>query len=141
MQKNGMETSGSCGGIFLAIFIVPFLFVAALAAGYLGFLPFKVEIHTLITIGLIFVIFLFFIRHNAAYSSCKIRHSFAWMEDQLQDELKANALTIMGKTKSTLEVRDFTEEFFKDVRDDNYARVASSIFPMLGSWVRSLPLR
>jgi len=54
------------------------------------------------------------------------------MEAELQDELKTNALTIMGKTKSTLEVRDFTEEYFKDVRDDNYAKVASSIFPMLG---------
>jgi len=132
MQKSGIETSGSCGGIFFVIFIVPFLFVAALVAGYFGYLPFKVEIHTLITIGFIFVVFLFFIRHNAAYSACKIRHNFSWMEDQLQEELKTNALTIMGKTKSTLEVRDFTEEFFKDVRDDNYARVASSIFPMLG---------
>ncbi len=132
MQKSGMETGGSCGGVFLAMFIVPFLFVAALGAAYLGLLPFKVEIHTLVTIGLIFVVFLFFIRHNAAYAACRIRHSFALMEDQLQDELKANALTIMGKTKSTLEVRDFTEEFFKDVRDDNYARVASSVFPMLG---------
>jgi methyl-accepting chemotaxis protein len=132
MQKSDAETSGSCGGIFFMIFIIPFLFVVALLAGYLNYLPFKVEIHTLITIGFIFVVFLFFIRHNAAYSACKIRHNFAWMEDQLQEELKANALTIMGKTKSTLEIRDFAEEFFKDVRDDNYARVASSIFPMLG---------
>jgi len=132
MQRSGMETSGSCSGIFLAIFIVPFLLVVALAAGYIGLLPFKVEIHTLVTITMIFVIFLFFIRHNAAYAACKIRHNFATMEDRLQDGLKANALTIMGKTKSTLEVRDFAEEYFKDVRDDNYARVASSIFPMLG---------
>jgi biopolymer transport protein ExbB/TolQ len=132
MQKNGMKTGGSCFGVFFAIFIVPFLFVVALVAGYLGFLPFKVEIHTLVTLSLIFIVFLFFIRHNAAYSACKIRHNISWMEDRLQDELKANALTIMGKTKSTLEIRDFSEEFFKDVRDDNYARVASSIFPMLG---------
>ena len=132
MQKSGLESGGSCSGIFLAIFIVPFLLVVALAAGYLGYLPFKVEIHTLITIALIFVIFLFFIRHNAAYAACKIRNNFSFMEHQLQEGLKANALTIMGKTKSTLEVRDFAEEYFKDVRDDNYAKVASSIFPMLG---------
>jgi biopolymer transport protein ExbB/TolQ len=132
MQKGGIETSGSCGGIFFTIFIVPFIFVAVLTAGYLGFLPFKVEIHTLVTLALIFIVFLFFIRHNAAYSACKIRHNFAYMDDQLQEGLKTNALTIMGKTKSTLEVRDFAEEFFKDVRDDNYAKVASSIFPMLG---------
>ena len=132
MQKSGLESGGSCAGIFVAIFIVPFLLVVALAAGYLGYLPFKVEIHTLITIAVIFVIFLFFIRHNAAYAACKIRNNFTFMEHQLQEGLKANALTIMGKTKSTLEVRDFAEEYFKDVRDDNYAKVASSIFPMLG---------
>jgi biopolymer transport protein ExbB/TolQ len=132
MDKSGLEKSGSCMGVFFALFIVPFVFVVTLGAGYAGVIPFKVEIHTLITLTLIFVIFLFFIRHNAAYAACKIRHNFAYMEDRLQEELKANALTIMGKTKSTLQVRDFAEEYFKDIRDDNYARVASSIFPMLG---------
>lgn len=132
MQKSGLESGGSCFGIFLAIVIVPFLLVGALVAGYLGYLPFKVEVHTLITIALIFIIFLFFVRHNASYAACRIRKNFSIMEHQLQEGLKANALTIMGKTKSTLEVRDFAEEYFKDVRDDNYAKVASSIFPMLG---------
>ncbi len=132
MQKSGLESHGSCLGIFLGIFVVPFLLVTVLAAGYIGWVPFKVEIHTLITITLIFTIFLFFIRHNASYAACKIKNNFSMMEHHLQEELKANALTIMGKTKSTLEVRDFAEEYFKDVRDDNYAKVASSIFPMLG---------
>jgi len=132
MEKNGFESSGTCGGIFFVIFLIPFLFVVALAAGYLGYLPFKVEIHTLITIAIIFVIFLFFIRHNASYSACRIRHNFVLMEDRLQEALKANALSIMGQTKSTLTVRDFASEYFKDIRDDNYAKVASSIFPMLG---------
>ncbi len=132
MQKNKLGSNGLCSGIFLAVFIIPFLLVAILAAGYLGYLPFKVEIHTLVTIGIIFAIFLLFVRHNASYAACKIRHNALTMEEKLQEELKANALTIMGKTKSTLEVRDFAEEYFKDVRDDNYAKVASSIFPMLG---------
>ncbi len=132
MQQNGLESSGSCAGIFVAIFVLPFAFVVALAAGYLGYIPLKVEVHTLVTIALIFVIFLFFIRHNAAYAACKIRHNVMTMESLLQEGLKTNALTIMSETKSTLTVRDFAEEYFKDVRDDNYARVASSIFPMLG---------
>jgi len=132
MQKSGFESTGTCGGIFLVIFLVPFLFVAAVAAGYTGLLPFKVEVHTLVTISLIFVVFLFFIRHNASYSACRIRHNFASMEERLQAALKANALSIMGQTKSTLTVRDFADEYFKDIRDDNYAKVASSIFPMLG---------
>jgi uncharacterized membrane-anchored protein YhcB (DUF1043 family) len=54
------------------------------------------------------------------------------MEESLQDELRANALTIMGKTKSTLHVNDFMAEYYKDIRNDNFARVAPSVFPMLG---------
>jgi hypothetical protein len=54
------------------------------------------------------------------------------MEENLQDELRANALTIMGKTKSTLHVNDFMAEYYKDIRNDNFARVAPSVFPMLG---------
>ncbi len=132
MDKHSYQSGGSCFGIFFMLFLVPFLAVLLLSLGYIGYLPFKVEMHTLITIGFIFIIFLFFIKHNASYSACKISNNFALMEDNLQEALKANALTIMGKTKSTLTVRDFIEEYFKGIRDDNFARVASSVFPMLG---------
>ena len=132
MDKNNYQSGGSCAGIFFTLFIIPFMFVVVLALGYVGYLPFKVEMHTLITIGFIFIIYLFFIKHNASYSACKISNNFALMEDHLQESLKANALTIMGKTKSTLTVRDFIEEYFKGIRDDNFSRVASSVFPMLG---------
>lgn len=132
MDKANYQSGGSCVGIFFVLFLIPFLFVLALGLGFMGYLPFKVEMHTLITIGFIFIIFLFFIKHNASYSACRIANNFALMEDNLQDSLKANALTIMGKTKSTLTVRDFIEEYFKGIRDDNYARVAASVFPMLG---------
>ncbi len=132
MDRNNYQSGGSCAGIFFILFVIPFAFVVLLALGYVGYLPFKVEIHTLITIGFIFIIYLFFVKHNASYAACKISNNFALMEDHLQEALKANALTIMGKTKSTLTVRDFIEEYFKGIRDDNFARVASSVFPMLG---------
>jgi biopolymer transport protein ExbB/TolQ len=54
------------------------------------------------------------------------------MEEDLQAELRSNALTIMGKTKSTLHVKDFISEYYQDIRNDNFARVAPSVFPMLG---------
>ena len=123
---------GSCPGVFGSLFSLPFLFVVGLGAGYSGYLPFGVGIHTLVTIVLIFVVFLFFIPHNARYAACRISHNFDLMQEDLQESLKKNALTIMGKTKSTLTVRDFIDEYFKDVRDDNYAKVAATIFPMLG---------
>ena len=121
-----------CPNVSFAMMSLPLLFVLAVIIGYFGYISFKVEIHTLITVTFIFIIFLFFIPHNASYASCQIARNFIPMEEELQDGLRRNALTIMGKTKSTLSVRDFMEEYFKDVRDDNYAKVASSIFPMLG---------
>jgi len=54
------------------------------------------------------------------------------MEEALHDALRENALTIMGKTKSTLHVKDFISEYYQDIRNDNFARVAPSVFPMLG---------
>ena len=132
MSQSTLRGGGVCPGVFLAMVSVPFLFVAALAASTLGLLPFETGIHTLITIVAIFVIFLFFIPHNASYAACRISRNFELMEQDLQEGLKGNALTIMGKTKSTLTVREFIEEYFKDIRDDNYARVAATIFPMLG---------
>jgi len=132
MSRTMTHGGGSCPGVFFSIFSLPFLFVAALAAGYLGYLPFGAGIHTLVTIVLIFVVFLFFIPHNASYAACRVSRNFELMESDLQEGLKKNALSIMGKTKSTLTVRDFIDEYFKDIRDDNYARVAATIFPMLG---------
>ncbi len=122
----------SCFANAFVIVILPLLFLVALALGYAGLLPLQVELHTLIIISFIFVVFVLFVRHNANYAACHMRGSFAQMEERLQQELRANALTIMGKTKSTLNVKDFIEEYYKDIRNDNFARVAPSVFPMLG---------
>ena len=122
----------SCFGNAFVIVVLPLLFLVALALGYAGFIPLHVELHTLVIIAFIFVVFILFVRHNANYAACHMRGSFNRMEDKLQKELRANALTIMGKTKSTLHVKDFMEEFYKDIRNDNFARVAPSVFPMLG---------
>lgn len=132
MNKTIQQSNGSCVGIYLTLISVPFLFVFVIGLAFVGYLPLKVGMHTLITLSSIFVIYLFFIKHNASYSACYIANNLALMEENLQNTLKANALTIMGKTKSTLTVRDYIEEYFKGIRDDNYAKVATSVFPMLG---------
>lgn len=131
MQLDKTNTQ-SCFSNAFAIVLLPLLFFIGLLLGYLGILPLKVEIHTLIIIAFILVVFILFVQHNANYAACHMKSSFHAMEDTLQDELRANALTIMGKTKSTLYVKDFMQEYYKDIRNDNFARVAPSVFPMLG---------
>jgi hypothetical protein len=127
-QKN----TTSCISHSLVILLLPFLFLLGLLLAYVNIFSLKVEIHTLIIVAFIFIVFAFFVKHNANYSTCHMHNTFTGMEDDLHTALRANALTIMGKTKSTLHVKDFIAEYYKDIRNDNFARVAPSVFPMLG---------
>ncbi|MCB4743856.1 MAG: MotA/TolQ/ExbB proton channel family protein [Sulfurovum sp.] len=122
----------SCPDKVLAISIIPLFLLLVLVAGYMNLFPLKVESHTLIIISFILVVFTFFVRHNATFTACYIDRSSAHMENRLKMELDANALTIMRETKSTLNVKDFMEAYCKEIRNDHFARVATSIFPMLG---------
>ena len=132
MQKFEKNNSTSCTSHSLAILFIPFLFLLGLVLAYIGIFPLKVELHTLGIVTFIFVVFTFFVKHNANYAVCHMKGSFSHMEEDLQSALRANALTIMGKTKSTLHVNDFIAEYYQDIRNDNFARVAPSVFPMLG---------
>ena len=132
MQQFDRQNSTSCTSHSLAILLIPFLFLVGLVLAYFGLFSLNVELHTLGIVAFIFVIFVSFVRHNANYAVCHMKGSFFKMEEDLQSALRENALTIMGKTKSTLHVKDFIAEYYQDIRNDNFARVAPSVFPMLG---------
>jgi len=117
---------------FLIILSVPLAIEGVVVAGYLHYLPFKVPIHTLVTISVIFFIFLLFIPHNAYYSSCKIVNNFKKMKEELKDKIRATFLKINGEKKSTLKIDVFLKNYFANIRNDNFASVATTIFPMLG---------
>ncbi|PHS30893.1 MAG: hypothetical protein COA92_09040 [Sulfurovum sp.] len=132
MLQLDQKNNTSCLSHALVILFIPFLFLLGLILAYMGIISLKVEIHTLGIVAFIFVVFAFFVKHNANYSICYMRGTFSGMEEGLHTALRANALTIMGKTKSTLHVKDFMAEYYQDIRNDNFARVAPSVFPMLG---------
>ncbi len=132
MVSNDTFSDKNCLPNFLVILILPFLFLGGLAAGYIGLIPLKAEIHTLVIISLIFVVFVLFAKHNANYAICQMRGSFGRMESDLQEALRDNALTVMGETKSTLPIREFIADYYKEIRNDNFAKIAPSVFPMLG---------
>ena len=132
MQQFDKQNSSSCVSRSFAILLIPFLFLLGLVLAYIGIFPLKVELHTFGIVTFIFIVFVSFVRHNANYAVCHMQGSFFKMEEELQAALRANALTIMGKTKSTLHVQDFISDYYKEIRNDNFARVAPSVFPMLG---------
>ena len=55
--------------IFTLLTIPTLLFILVILC-YFGVLPLKVEIHTVVLIGFIYFIYLFFIRHNAYFVAC-----------------------------------------------------------------------
>jgi len=129
---NEKYTNSNCIANYGVIAIIPILFFLFTLFGYIGIIPLHVPLHASIIIAFILFIFLFFIKHNANYSICKIRASYYKLEENMTKALKLNELTIKGKTKSVLDIRAYLNSYFEDVRNDNFASVASSIFPMLG---------
>jgi len=122
----------NCTPHFFIILSIPLLVFISIILGYLKIISLNIEIHTLIVIGFIFFIFFLFVQHNANFAVCKIKGSYETMENNLKIALENNALSIMDKTKSTLNIRVFIDEYYKNIRNDNFANIASSIFPMLG---------
>ena len=129
------NTNSSTGPCFINYFVLAFfgtLFFVTILLGYLHTLPIKVSLHSLLIIGFIYLVFLFFIRHNANYVICKIRKEYVNLQKALQQHIKANSLTILDETKSTINISDFFQNYYKRFRNDNYASIAPSLFPMLG---------
>ena len=121
-----------CSANFIVISTVPALFFLVIALGYIGLIPINVPLSSVFVIGIIFLIFLLFARHNANYSICKMRASFLIMEDDLRNSLEKNSLTLDGKTKSILKIDEFLSGYYSKIRNNNFVSVAASVFPMLG---------
>ena len=125
-------STARCSANFIVISTIPILFFVAMILGYIGIIPLNVPIHALAVIGFILFVFLLFVKHNANYSICKMRSSYAQLKEDLDTKLTSNSLTIEGETKSILDVNNFLNNYYSDTRNDNFVSVASSIFPMLG---------
>jgi hypothetical protein len=54
------------------------------------------------------------------------------MENELRLKLEANSLVIHDERKSVLDIGDFLNHYYADIRNNNFVAVAASIFPMLG---------
>ncbi len=132
MQIDYQTQTSFCYANYFVIAFIPILFFITTLLGYLHLLPLTVPIHSLIMLGLILFVFLLFIPHNANYSICKMRATHGSVVQALNKKLTLNALTIHTQTKSILDIEKFLNEYYSDVRNDNFASIGASIFPMLG---------
>jgi len=122
----------SCFFSYFAIFLLPFLLLLAIVAGYLKLINLNVEIHTLIIIVTIFMIFITFIGHNAYVSSCKFSSNNHSMQARLKTFISKHSMTLMNKKKSILPIENYFESEYKRLRNENYANAAAGVFPTLG---------
>ena len=129
---SSINNKANCSANYIVISMIPILFFIAMILGYLGIIPIKVPIHALILIGFILFIFLFFIKHNANYTICKMKASYPLLESDLQSELLTQSLTLNGENRSILDIGKYLNTYYSDARNDNFVSVASSVFPMLG---------
>lgn len=121
-----------CSANFIVISFIPILFFVSMMLGYIGLIPINVPIHALGVVGFILLVFLLFIKHNANYTICKMRSGYSHLEYDLKETLQSNKLTIDNQRKSILNLDDYLNNYYSNVRNDNFVSVASSIFPMLG---------
>ena len=111
---------------------VPTLLYAIIVLCYLGVLPLKVEIHSVILIGFIYLIYLFFVRHNAYYISCKFKTQYQELFYNLRNYINDNLLTIGDITKANGSTDSFLQDYTSNIRNTNFSSIASGIFPTLG---------
>ena len=132
MTNNLNSSNTPCYLNYFILLLLPTLFFVGVLLGYLNIISLKVELHSIIIIGIIYFIYLLFIQHNANFVVCKMRKEYVQLQKDLQTAIKENSLTIFEKTKSTINIADFISDYYKTFRNDNFASIAPSFFPMLG---------
>jgi len=131
MMQNS-NTNSPCFLNYIVIALLPTLFAGGIILGYLNIISLKVDMHSVIIISIIYVIYLLFIQHNANFVICKMRKNHYYLQKELQKSIQHDSLTIGDKTKSTINISDYIRNYYKTFRNDNFASVAPSFFPMLG---------
>ncbi len=122
----------SCALAWILLISLPALLFGLVLAGYVGLVSFQVHLHSVVMIGMIFLIYLLFVKHNAYYAGCKFSNSIDDLEETLADYIHKNRLQLAQKTKSNAPFDTFMQEYTQTLRNDNFASVASTIFPTLG---------
>jgi len=132
MINNTSTSHTPCYLNYFMLILLPTLFFTGILLGYLNIISLKVNLHSLLIIAGIYIIYLLFVQHNANFVVCKMRKEYVNLQKKLQDAIKENSLTIFDKSKSTIDIEDFIADYYKTFRNDNYASIAPSFFPMLG---------
>jgi len=124
-QKN-------CFLVYLKIIALPTLAYLYFVLGFLGVFSFKVGSHSLVLIGLIYLVSLIFAKHNGEFGACYFRRYANEFKHELNEYIQKNLMRIGEDVKSNASFDNFIDEYAKRIRNDNYASVGASLFPTMG---------
>jgi biopolymer transport protein ExbB/TolQ len=127
-----LTKSNRCGIKLLTLSSMPVLLFLFSLFGYFGLINFHVEIHSVLMIGTIFIIYISFMKDNAYYASCKLRSNFLKIRLDLIEYINKNLLIIADLEKANAPLDDFLNEVSKKLRNENFSSIAAGIFPTLG---------
>ena len=119
-------------GVYLKIVFVPIAIFVVFLLGFLGVIDFKVELHTIVMMGILLIIALVLARHNAEFGCSNFQNNIEHFKNELKNYIVANILRIGDKKKSDAKFDAFVDEYGYSLRNQNYASVAAGVFPMLG---------
>ncbi len=134
-MPNSLQSNNSCFSFirFFIIALLPTLFLAFIYLNYLQIINIGNVSKEIVYIStFIYAIFLLFIPHNAYVAECKIKSRLNQLSNALDSEIEKTSITINNQHKSVLNIREFLEKYFSSIRNDNFAKIATSTFPMLG---------
>ncbi|NLY04496.1 MAG: hypothetical protein GXZ15_06715 [Campylobacter sp.] len=126
------EGSRSLVLTYIKIVFIPVVLYLIFLAGYLEIVSFKVQIHSIIMMGILLFIALIFARHNAEFGCCIFQRHTNIFKAELKEYIMSHLLAVGKRKKSNAPFDMFIEKFTSNLRNDNYASVAAGIFPMLG---------
>jgi len=118
---------------FLLVALLPTLFLAFIYLNYFHIISIgNISREILYITSFIYFVFLLFIPHNAYIAECKIKARFTQLSNALDNEIEQTSVVINNRRKSVLNIREFLQSYFSNIRNDNFAKIATSTFPMLG---------
>ncbi len=130
--SQNLQSNCNTNSKFATLLTIPLLLYVLVILCFIGILPLKLEIHSVILIGFILLIYLFFVKHNAFYVACKFKTLYHDVDVNLKEYANKNQLTIGDTTKANGNVDDFLQDYTSNLRNSNFSSIAGGIFPTLG---------
>ena len=118
--------------VYFKIVLLPVLVYIACLFCYFDVIKLNVGLDIVIIMGIMLVIVLIFARHSAELGCCLFEQKKDIFKKELKNYIIKTLLTIGKDRKSNGSFDEFSLQYSKDVRNDNFATIATGVFPMLG---------